>query len=435
MKKNITFNSKHIQWILFLCLSFSITFCMFLLSSCSDDDSPEVNNKAHYQDVPASLLTDAKKLEMVRSIQDLKDGRFFYLDYTEDYKLSTISGYNLTDNTQLIGAVLKTLCDKTPSWLKARVKLDAGCSAFAVTTPDTGDYLMGRNFDYSHDNEPIAAALVRTAPEGGQKSISMVDAYWIGYRQDLWHYILYNKEQFEKHKTQDLSYIMAFPYLLMDGMNEAGFAVSVLHLDGKPTQQASTGKKLTTTVALRMMLDHARTVDEALKILDGYDLWIPDNDGNYHFYMADATGRYAIVEFVYDKDHQSKIYIDDEYTGEDGKTHFKYPDVLPNTREVIEKRYASNFYVSETMACSDKGPKLSNHGKTRYDMMEFVIKQNSNQLSEEGAMNLLNGVSQAETPGNPTSHTQWSVVYNLSQRKATVCVNRDYKNKFTFYAK
>lgn len=221
----------------------------------------------------------------------------------------------------------------------------------------------------------------------------------------------------------------------MDGMNEAGFAVSVLHLDGKPTQQASTGKKLTTTLALRMMLDHAKTVDEALKILDGYDLWIADNDGNYHFYMADATGRYAIVEFVYDKDHQSKIYIDDEYTGEDGKTHFKHPDVLPNTREVIEKRYASNFYVSETMACSDKGPKLSNHGKTRYDIMEFVLKQNSNQLSEEGAMNLLNGVSQAETPGNPTSHTQWSVVYNLSQRKATVCVNRDYKNKFTFYAK
>lgn len=143
MKKNITFNSKHIQWFLFLCLSFSITFCMFLLSSCSDDDHEEVNNQAHYQDVPASLLTDAKKLEMVRSIQDLKDGRFFYLDYTEDYKLSTISGYNLTDNTQLIGAVLKTLCDKTPSWLKARVKLDAGCSAFAVTTPDTGDYLMG----------------------------------------------------------------------------------------------------------------------------------------------------------------------------------------------------------------------------------------------------------------------------------------------------
>lgn len=145
---------------------------------------------------------------MVRSIQDLKDGRFFYLDYTEDYKLSTISGYNLTDNTQLIGAVLKTLCDKTPSWLKARVKLDAGCSAFAVTTPDTGDYLMGRNFDYSHDNEPIAAALVRTAPEGGLKSISMVDAYWIvtGRISGITFYITRNSLRNIRPKTFPISW-------------------------------------------------------------------------------------------------------------------------------------------------------------------------------------------------------------------------------------
>lgn len=135
MKKNITFNSKHIQWFLFLCLSFSITFCMFLLSSCSDDDSPEVNNKAHYQDVPASLLTDAKKLEMVRSIQDLKDGRFFYLDYTEDYKLSTISGYNLTDNTQLIGAVLKNPLRQNT--ILAQGKSQAGCRLQCLCCYDT----------------------------------------------------------------------------------------------------------------------------------------------------------------------------------------------------------------------------------------------------------------------------------------------------------
>jgi len=64
--------------------------------------------------------------------------------------------------------------------------------------------------------------------------------------------------------------------------------------------------------------------------------------------------------------------------------------------------------------------------------MDFVLKQNNNLLSEDGAMSLLNGVSQAESPTDVTSHTQWSVVYNLSQRKATVCVNRDYTNKFTF---
>ncbi len=50
-------------------------------------------------------------------------------------------------------------------------------------------------------------------------------------------------------------------------------------------------------------------------------------------------------------------------------------------------------------------------------------------------MHLLNGVGQAENPTEVTSHTQWSVVYDLSQRKATDCVNRDYKNKFTFNLK
>ena len=101
MKRNNTFNSKRIQWLMFACLTFCFTFFMVMVSSCSDDDPEEVYNQAHYQDVPASLLTDAKKLEMVRSIQDLKDGRFFYLDYTEDYKLPTLSLIHISEPTRL----------------------------------------------------------------------------------------------------------------------------------------------------------------------------------------------------------------------------------------------------------------------------------------------------------------------------------------------
>ena len=47
-------------------------------------------------------------------------------------------------------------------------------------------------------------------------------------------------------------------------------------------------------------------------------------------------------------------------------------------------------------------------------------------------MNLLNFVSQAENPADATSHTQWLVVYNLSKKTATVCVNRDYKKQYRF---
>ena len=148
----------------------------------------------------------------------------------------------------------------------------------------------------------------------------------------------------------------------------------------------------------------------------------------------------AFAEDIGDGDHTTLCCIPEDAMG---KSHLliKEDGVLAGV-EMAKKVFARFDPTMKVEVLLQDGTHVKKgdiamivEGKTRYDMMEFVIKQNSNQLSEEGAMNLLNGVSQAETPGNPTSHTQWSVVYNLSQRKATVCVNRDYKNKFTFYAK
>lgn len=90
------------------------------------------------------------------------------------------------------------------------------------------------------------------------------------------------------------------------------------------------------------------------------------------------------------------------------------------------------FAVSPAMAISAKGPVLSKHGRARYDMMDFVLSQNKDTISAEKAMTLLDFVSQAEDPLEATSHTQWSVVYNLSKRVATICTNRDYANEYVF---
>ncbi len=368
-------------------------------------------NMSEYDTVPAKLLTDANKLKMVHAVKDLQDGRFFYLDYTEDYKPDGILSMNLKTSTGLVAAILDSLCDKKPSLADSKEKFGAGCSAFSARTPKNNDYIMGRNFDFSHNNEKIAAVMVHTKPIGGLESISMVDAYWIGYRQGLWHCFTDKVDTFEVKKQRDLSYLMGFPYLLMDGMNSAGFAISILHLDGEPTQQADTGKRMMTTLLMRNLLDHAVSVNKAIEMLEGYDFWVPEGEGNYHFYMADCSGNTAVVEYVY-KPGQT--------TG------------APNTRCVmLGKKCVSNFYLSDSMIESDHGS-LSVHGKTRYEMMNFVLKQNNGKLSEESAMWLLNGVSQAENPTDATSHTQWSVVYNLSKKTATVCVNRDYKRRYLF---
>ena len=88
MKKDIKLFNAFPRWISFVAVGMLLAI---LAASCSsDDDSKKSYADNPYKDIPATLLTDQGKLDMVRSIQNLKDGRFFYLDYTQDYKLSTI---------------------------------------------------------------------------------------------------------------------------------------------------------------------------------------------------------------------------------------------------------------------------------------------------------------------------------------------------------
>lgn len=93
------------------------------------------------------------------------------------------------------------------------------------------------------------------------------------------------------------------------------------------------------------------------------------------------------------------------------------------------------FGIMKMMLLNKSGDFRAPHWKLRYDIMDFVLTQNNDCLTEARAMSLLDDVSQAENPTDVTSHTQWSVVYNLSEKKATVCVNRDYGKSFTFYVK
>ena len=68
----------------------------------------------------------------------------------------------------------------------------------------------------------MTAVMVRTAPKDGYRSIGMADAGWVGY--DIGSL---------SDGKSDLSAAVAMPYLIMDGMNEKGLAVSVLKLDGQ----------------------------------------------------------------------------------------------------------------------------------------------------------------------------------------------------------
>ena len=357
------------------------------------------------------MITDQAKRDMIYSLVDLEGdkGRIYEMYYTVDYKLDDAINFGINGQKKLEQFVGAYLMDQQSS-KSVSLAYDAGCSAFAAPDKSTGNYLMGRNFDFNHWGKDskridIPVIVVHTAPKGGKKSVSFVDGTFVYY-----------KKGFYTDGNSDLSMLMAAPYLLLDGINEDGFAISVLKLDGKPTRQTDTSKKTVfTTVAMRMLLDRASTVKEATDMLDKYNMCMDTDTASYHFFMADATGDYAIVE----------------YTGPD-------PDhVHPSTMEVLRDndtlRYVTNFYVSPTMVETSFGGKTS-HGRSRYNDLRDGLRNYNYNVTPSQALELLKIVAQG--PDGPdqssTGFTQWSEVYNLTKRRLTMNLTREWNKTFEF---
>lgn len=391
-----------------LFVSAATVLFILLLASCSDDDSgsPKVTKKN-----PTTFIKDAEKVAMLRSMKDVDgSGRLYEINYTADYKLDAVLKSGCTETTQLFNYVAYLLYDSLPG-KKAQVSFDAGCSAFAVPDPQSGNFLMGRNYDFCHATEDgtsyksIAAILVHTAPPGGKKSISMVDGMQLGYGQG-----------FYTDGDTDLSLLMGLPYAALDGINEDGFAIGVLALKENQTQQSTGKPRIGTTTAIRMLLDRASTVKEALAMLKNYDMDMQGSGrSNYHYFMADATGDYAIVEYT-----------------------LKKGDTIPTVMEKLTGndtlRCVTNFYVSPTMVGTNDGWG-SDHGKDRYWKIRNNLAKNNYELSADGAMSLLSDVSQPADLKNITSQTQWSCLYNLSEKSLRLAILRDYGKMYNFKVK
>ena len=381
---------------------------MMSLTACSDDDEPAADPSPKQNE--AKMVLDKDKLAMIYSLRDLEGnkGRIYEMDYTVDYKLDEALDFGIDGTDRLKMFVALNLMDTIISTKSMNISYDAGCSAFACPDKTSGDYIMGRNFDFNHKDKNsnrimIPVIAVHTAPAGGKKSVSFVDGQFVDY-----------KSGFYTDGESDLSMLMALPYLLLDGINEDGFAVSVLKLDGNPTQQQETGKKkIFTTIAMRMLLDRASTVKQAYAMLKEFNMCMDRDSASYHFFMADATGDYAIVE----------------YTNNNLKDYPRDMEVLTGNDTL---RCVTNFYVSPTMGETEHGMKFSDHGMDRYlDLRKGLLEHNYVMTPEEG-MSLLKQVAQGPESQRSTGFTQWSEIFNLTKKKVTMSILREWDKKFSF---
>lgn len=263
---------------------------------------------------------------------------------------------------------------------------DLACSSFMVKNTEN-QYLMGRNLD----NFNTDIMVLHNAPKNGYKSVSVVNLAFLGYTDGL-----------TPDKVPDRLNALAGVFFPLDGMNEKGVSVSVLQVMAEPTKQKTDKPDVTTTLAIRLILDKAGSVQEAVDLLSGWDMYASAN-GCYVFHIADSTGKSAVVS--YDGDKMNVTYAENDY------------------------QYTTNFLLY------DVDYDYLKVGVKRYDILKEKIESSKGVLSEKQAMELLSDVSMTEdVPDESGAYipTQWSAVYNLNEKTVTICTDRNYEKSYTF---
>lgn len=327
------------------------------------------------------------EIRTLMSFKELNDQPFYEMTYYADYGLDEFLESGAATDDELVSFVTK----KILKGVSFEVNPDGACSTFIATTPEEDD-LFGRNFDYV----PSIGLIVRTAPKDGYESISVVNLNHLGL----------SAENMPTKNLLNRIITLAAPYAPLDGMNEKGLAIGVLVITEGVVHQDTGKVPITTTSAIRMVLDKAATVDEAIALLKQYDMNSSGETG-YHFQIADANGDTAIVEYINNEMHV--------LTKEEGYTA------------------ATNFVLYNDLNLG--------YGQDRYEKIKETQEATNGIMTEDEALDLLlsvpaQGVREVEgsSEGIP-SDTQWSCVYNLDDLTLQICTSRDRSRIYNYSLK
>ncbi|MBQ7918638.1 MAG: linear amide C-N hydrolase [Lachnospiraceae bacterium] len=315
--------------------------------------------------------------EMVTAAQSVKkiEEGLYYIEFSGDYgfdefleKGGASSEAAMAEHIMsfLSGGFMKTGTDAVPQ--------DFGCSTLTVGNAEDGS-LMGRNFDWEGENG--TAIVIHTKPEGGYESYSTCWLDFLGFG-----------ENWKPEGMANQYMAIASIYVPLDGMNEKGLCIAdLVNGDSEQTHQRTDKVDLTTNSAIRLLLDRAATVDEAIELLQQYDM----NSAigmSHHLSIADASGRSVVVEYV------------------------------NNEMIVTETLAVTNHYLSE-------GEKYGVGNEESHARFDKLMNMRSDIASVDQLRDGMESVSYAGI-------TQWSIVYDTKNMVLDFFWQRDYENPHQF---
>lgn len=312
-----------------------------------------------------------KQLHLMQNIR--KDGEgVYFMNYDRELKLDDMLASDITSDDELVAwagrAEFHGLCP---------VRADTGrygCSSFAARTPD-GDVIFGRNFDYPESD----TVMIYTDPEDGYASYAMADLAVIGVgRED---------NEIDPDSLPGRFMMLITPYIVCDGVNEAGLGVSTLELDIGENHQDTGKPDLFIYTAIRVILERCATVDEAIELLECYD--IHSHSGvRQHLFIVDTSGRSVVVEWFDDMMYVNELY-------------------------------------AVTNSVLTPGDHYGEEADWRLDVILEELDAHEGILTTDQAAELLGKVCLG-------SMTQWSAVYDLNVFSAEIYVDKDYGHAYTY---
>jgi len=318
------------------------------------------------------------------SVKQLNN-HFYYMEFKGDTQLDIfLKKGGAENNKQLAGYIEYLLRGKNINKVyKDQVPLNTGCASISCKTPE-GEKVFGRNYDWENDQFKYGM-IIKSSPKHGYKSISTVQLDFLGFGED------YKPESFGSRYLASAALIVP-----LDGMNEKGLCISDLMAGDQESTNQDDGKDdVTTTLAIRSILDFCADVPEALDFLENHDMHSVIGYA-HHFAISDISGRSVVVEYV------------------------------NNEMKVVESSTVTNHYLSEKRDAFN----LEN-STYRQNVLNERLEGNG-VLSEKEVKQALCDIRAGQFKKN--SKSWWSAVFNQTNLTVSYSLEENYEDgsAFTF---
>lgn len=331
-----------------------------------------------HTDEKGDTNTSADTISLTSEVTELENG-LSAVKYSGDHKFDEfLSRGGASSDAEVVAFISENLLSSAGLSFGSS---PFGCSTISVKNED-GGYLFGRNFDWNSCN----AMIVHSVPEKGYASISTVNTDFI------------NMSGLKLSSLPDKAQAVISMYAPLDGMNEKGLAVSVNMIQDNATISQSTDKPdITTTTAIRLLLDKAANVDEAVELLKKYDMHA-SMGFMMHLAIADASGKSVVVEYI------------------------------NNKMIITETPVVTNFYLAE----GEKHGVGTVQSHERYDILIKALSDNETMTAAE-VRDTLDSVSKHNF--GEFESTEWSAVFNQATGEVHYYHRENYDKSYTFSIK